>query len=60
MKNVKAWLAIDKKGKPHLWLEGRYAVYKSTHGKDISLQREKHSKDDFKVIPCTLTYQLTK
>lgn len=56
-KTIKAWLAIDSKGKPHLWLEGRYAVYKSTHGKAISLQRAKQP-DNFIVVPCTITYQL--
>jgi hypothetical protein len=52
-KVIKAWAATDKKGKLHLWGEGRYAIYSATHGKDISLQRSKQP-DNFIVVPCEI------
>jgi hypothetical protein len=56
-RKVKGWVALDTKGKPHLWLEGRYAVYSSTHGKDISFQRSKQP-NNFVVVPCEITYSI--
>src|ERR1051325_6316834 len=54
MKKVfKAWAAVDNTGKIHLWLEGRYAIYSATHGKDVSLQRSKQP-NNFKLVPCEI------
>lgn len=52
-KTMKAWIAVDAKGNPHLWLEGRWAVYKSTHGKDVSLQRKKNA-GNFSLVKCKI------
>lgn len=40
---------FDRNGKLRKWLGGRWAIYSSTHGKEISFMRKKNNKEDFVV-----------